>query len=58
MSKTKFDAQYFRNKAHQNHIITKQLSVMYKTDSESHESFTQFTLRMKTEKPELFQVDD
>ena len=56
MSKAKFDAQYFRNKAHQNHIIQKQLHEMYKTDSEDHESFTQFTSRMKTEKPELFQT--
>ena len=51
-----FDKQYFRDKMHQNHIIEKRLTILYKTESDDHESFTEFKHRMKIEKPELFVI--
>jgi len=51
-----FDNQYFRDKMHQNHLVTKHLSTLYRTESHDHESFSEFKHRMKIEKPELFIV--
>ena len=50
----KFGKQYFREKMHQNYLIEKRLTALYRTESNDHESFTEFKNRMKAQRPELF----
>lgn len=46
---SKFDAQYFRDKASENYYFKQGMRVLYKTESECNESFTDFVKRKKRE---------